>query len=614
MINKEEFLSKLNITQQKVHELDDFDFNNIVNRQDLEKIYKEKMHRFEEICPKLNELIEKKSDFSAQLESVFSNSIVFNAPILFSKYSLMNANGEFQADFQGLISIVEELTRIYYLTLVDSKLNSVIVGANGSGKTSFANYFRQGLNRKIAVIPARKNLFTSNSSSFITTSVEEVRNQVQTEDLKHRSNYGNDDNFSKLITALVNEYVEELVHEHEQREWVEKDIFTKFTRLFNLVIPDITLNLNVNLRTFSPSKRGYSNYNLDDLSDGEKVIIYHIIQVLLAVDESTIIIDEPEIYLNSSIYNRLWTLLEQERPDCRFIYIAHSVDFIESRTNANFIWCKGFDFPSKWEIELLGDDFFSIPKSLLIQLSGAKKDIIFCEGENQSSIDYIVYSALFPEQTVIPVGDSREVIKWTKNYNSQDKVFLNHAVGIVDHDLRTDEEISDLAKKNVFSTEFLEIEMLLCDKEVMKSVILVNYPKEIESRIDAFKEKFRDKLNKRRPVIVSRYIKKVFEQEIHNVNYDDKIDFQDNIAGIVNNLSSLQVKQEEFSEYLGKILENFDYEAWLKVCTLQHKEILSLADSTIDRDYQKKAINHIVMHVELQESLKNKYFKEVVLQ
>lgn len=614
MINKEEFLSKLNITNQRVHELDNFDFENVVNRESLEEIYKEKMLRFEELYPKFNELIKKKNDFSSQLENIFSNSIVFNVPILFSKWSLMDTNGSFQTDFQGLISVVEELTRTYYLTLIDSKLNSVIVGANGSGKTSFANYFRQGLNQKIAVVPARKSLFTSNSNSFITTSVEEVRNQIQTEDLKHRLNHGSDDNFSKLITALVNEYTKELVAEHEERKWLEKGIFTKFTRLFNLVIPDIILNLDVNLRTFYPSKEGYSKYNLNDLSDGEKVIIYHILQVLLAADESTIIIDEPEIYLNSSIYNRLWTLLEQERPDCRFIYIAHSVDFIESRTNANFIWCKGFTFPSKWEIELLGEDFFSIPRSLLIQLSGAKKDVIFCEGENQSSIDYIVYSALFPEQTVIPVGDSREVVKWTKNYNSQDKVFLNRAIGIVDYDLRTDEEIDSLDKKNVFSTQFLEIEMLLCDEEVMKSVILVNYPKEIESRIDAFKEKFRDKLNKRRPVIVSRYIKKVFEQEIHNVNYDDKIDFQDNIAGIVNNLSSLQVKQEEFSEYLGKILENFDYEAWLKVCTLQHKEILSLADSTIDRDYQKKAINHIVMHVELQESLKNKYFKEVVLQ
>ena len=63
------------------------------------------------------------------------------------------------------------------------------------------------------------------------------------------------------------------------------------------------------------------------MSDGERAVLYLIVQVLCIPDNKKLIIDEPELHLHGSIMNRLWKGLEQVRPDCLFIYITHDTDF-----------------------------------------------------------------------------------------------------------------------------------------------------------------------------------------------------------------------------------------------------------------------------------------------
>lgn len=48
------------------------------------------------------------------------------------------------------------------------------------------------------------------------------------------------------------------------------------------------------------------------MSDGERAVLYLIVQVLCIPDNKKLIIDEPELHLHGSIMNRLFTRLNNE--------------------------------------------------------------------------------------------------------------------------------------------------------------------------------------------------------------------------------------------------------------------------------------------------------------
>jgi predicted ATP-dependent endonuclease of OLD family len=68
------------------------------------------------------------------------------------------------------------------------------------------------------------------------------------------------------------------------------------------------------------------------MSDGEKVGLYLISQILLAEKNCILIIDEPELHLHKALMARLWNKLEEYRNDCFFIYITHDLDFAVSKS------------------------------------------------------------------------------------------------------------------------------------------------------------------------------------------------------------------------------------------------------------------------------------------
>ncbi|GHV17087.1 hypothetical protein FACS1894169_11730 [Bacteroidia bacterium] len=77
-------------------------------------------------------------------------------------------------------------------------------------------------------------------------------------------------------------------------------------------------------------KDGVNVYQPIQMSDGEKVLLFLIAQVLQAPKDGFIVVDEPEMYLHKTILKKLWDRLEKERPDCLFIYLTHDLDFATS--------------------------------------------------------------------------------------------------------------------------------------------------------------------------------------------------------------------------------------------------------------------------------------------
>lgn len=134
-------------------------------------------------------------------------------------------------------------------------------------------------------------------------------------------------------------------------------------------------------------------YSANQMSDGERSVLYLASQVLAIPENKTLIIDEPEIHLHGTIMNKLWETLEEYRSDCLFIYITHDTNFAASHKNSEKIWIKSYD-GENWDLEKIISN--ELPEKLLFDILGSRKNILFVEGE-ESSFDTQLYSILYPD-------------------------------------------------------------------------------------------------------------------------------------------------------------------------------------------------------------------------
>lgn len=302
--------------------------------------------------------------------------------------------------------------------------------------------------------------------------------------------------FSKLITAIVNEQISEehsIFQTGNQDDSNKRTILDQLKKLWKKLIPDIDFEIDTIDRTLIPMKNGIA-YNINSMSDGEKSILFYISQVLLAEQDSYIIVDEPETFLNTSTYSRLWDNLESVRSDCRFIYISHNIDFIVSRDNVDLMWCQEFNYPNDWTLIRINDDdeiSKKFPKELLTEILGVRKPVLFCEGTKEG-LDFSIYNSLFNSEFIIcPVGGHNAVIQYTRAYNASPILNGNQAFGLIDGDWMEGNQVNQYKREGIWSLPFNEVEMLLLTDEVMSSVLgAFNTQDEIDSMISKFKDEF----------------------------------------------------------------------------------------------------------------------------
>ena len=73
-----------------------------------------------------------------------------------------------------------------------------------------------------------------------------------------------------------------------------------------------------------------STYQLRQMSDGERTVLYMAARVMTA-EQTVILVDEPELHMHSRLSVQFWDEAEKLRPDCRFVYITHDLNFALSR-------------------------------------------------------------------------------------------------------------------------------------------------------------------------------------------------------------------------------------------------------------------------------------------
>ena len=541
------------------------------------------------------------------------NSIYFKGPLI--EEEDIKDLGEI------LGNLLDEIERLKYLRIFNES-NTIILGGNGSGKSSLASYFKESDADGIIVIPAQKILFYLENSEVSSANEKDIR-KMQKENFNDKSykEYYDVSNkvsqLSKVFSYHISAMINELAKAGADKLVENKDSETKYIKLLEIwrkFYSDIEFRYDMNKRKLVPEKNG-KEYDLNSMSEGEKVTLFYILITLFAPRDAYIIVDEPETFLNPSMYNRLWYLLEEYRKDCRFIYISHHLEFISSRNAHIIYWCKEYDGNKNWKIKEISGELGDIPKELVIELLGARKNILFCEG-NRESLDYKVYTLLFENDVIlIPVEGHRDVINYTKSYNKS-SLLEGKAYGIIDRDFHSEETLNYYKKDKIYHLEFNEIEMFLLTEEILESVLKGNYlPPKSSEKIQKFKDKVIEVVKERKNYIVNKSIKFYIDEKNFTIDTkkEDFIFTEEKIKDYFSKLLDevkIDEKIGELNERIDRIVSEKNYGEILKLSDFKYL-FKNLTKQVFELDYEQVCLTKLQLDKNLRTILRNTYLMEL---
>lgn len=521
----------------------------------------------------------------------------------------------------NLPQILEDFKAIKLFSFI-SKVDSttVIIGANGAGKSSLINELRKNSIDEMYVLPAQKLLYfmlniqernNVTKEKYISES-KQVDIKIDTIDLyPFQIENSISNTFTKLITLLVKDYTNIVTRRSRKEKDLPLTLWDRVEQIWNQIFPEIIFELEPDDRVVKVEKNG-SKYSINGLSDGERCILFYIGNVLLAPENSYIIVDEPETFLNAAVYNELWDLLISERHDCQFIFASHNMDFVQSRTNATYIWCKKFEAPYNLEYQKL-DDSLNLPLNLLTEVSGTKKPILFCEG-TKTSIDYQIYSKLFSEFCFVkPVQGHKQVIQYTKAYNELKKSHGNEAYGIIDYDWMDEVRIQNYKKKNIFVLPFNEIEMFLIDEEIV-NYVLSDDEEDKKQKIKKLRDTVIGLCITNKDKIIRIALKKKLDEFMEGNLIETREPTEDEARIFLENLSEkfdITVTLENITKMVEDSIASSDFSTILKICNLKNEIIGSKEIKEIVSNLKEKSLSSIALDNDLQKKLRQKYFEEL---
>ncbi len=491
--------------------------------------------------------------------------------------------------------------------------NIVAIGANGSGKTSLANHLKGYLQNNGIIVSAQRvlNIPQFNTIQNPTKTLTDLK-QYQQYDKTYKSSdsyrYLNNEfnivlqNLLSDNIAVNNSYTKEAIELGQRKEEIPIPPVSKLIRTFSIWndliehrIIETVDGINIVVKT----KDNPNHYQAIQMSDGEKVILYLIAQILQAPKDGFIIVDEPEMHLHKTILKKLWDRLEIERSDCIFIYLTHDLDFATSRNTAKKIWLKSYNPPNNWEIEKIPEN--ELPESLMLELLGSRKTILFCESE-KGKIDESIYQNLFPDFTIIPVGSCTSVINYTRAYNKLPNTY-SKAFGIIDADFHEAEEIEKLRQDNIFTYNVVEPENLFLDISFLKILAKQLMIEDVDSIISNITEKILEKFETDKEIQISNYLSAKINYHF-SVSHVQKGNTKETVIDNFNKFTS-NIKIEEWykerNNLLDKVISEKDYDKaillynnkGLKQIVNQHFKISDFQDRALrllSRSYEAKNV------------------------
>ena len=213
-------------------------------------------------------------------------------------------------------------------------------------------------------------------------------------------------------------------------------------------------------------------FGIEQMSDGERNAMIMASQVITAPQGCVLLIDEPERHFHRAIIVPFLKALFEHREDCVFIISTHEVALPAANRDAEVLMLRSCQWGSgdceSWDAVHL-DSTSQLPEELKLAILGSREKILFVEGES-TSVDCPIYTALFPDISVRPMGGCKEVVNAVRVLRkTQDRHHIE-AFGLIDRDNRTDENVATLEDDGIFALDVYSVEGLYYCSEVIGAV------------------------------------------------------------------------------------------------------------------------------------------------
>ena len=518
--------------------------------------------------------------------------------------------------FRNIPEIIKKIKSFYNsLNLIDKfkdiNDNIVLIGANGSGKSTLAREFKKTQSSNVILLSAQRIFYYKEDSSISNTGNElqelfSVQNNDKTSTDPQYINLINSD-MENLMKALTSEHNKDALHTKIHPENDSKTILMKVTEIWN----ELNFPRQINIDKFPLYiTNENSTYTFNELSDGEKAIFYYLGHVLSAKENSYIIIDEPETHLHPAICDTVWNRIEQEKLDCKFIYITHNLRFASNR-NGTILWNKNFTPPYSWDFQILPKNEI-FPTSLLLEVLGSKKNVCFCEG-TPNSLDYKLYSLLLPKYNIIPIhGGHRDVISCVKSINNiqqNNNQFDNIpiTIGIIDKDYHLDRQISKWEKSNIFTLPVNEVENILVDTIILEYI--VDKFEISTEKLNQYYEDFWNTLKTNINEQVIKYVKNFIQHHISEDYLTEKKDLEILKSQLSDKIDKCDIDTlyDDKMIEINKMINEKNYESAIKFVDFKKFLLNNLAVKLI-KYYPDFVMKELAQNSELREKIREKYF------
>ena len=454
--------------------------------------------------------------------------------------------------------------------LIGPARQTVIVGANGAGKSRFA----QRLASDIMEAPEARPVFNVSGLRALydtrrtTDSIDSLYDATVPPSRRDNSSTQLDRLMALLVhDEMVNLFRYKAAHAANAGARLEPTRLDKVIELWQEVFPDNRILIESGQMLFSRhSDDDPEAYSAMKLSAGEKAVIYYIGAALYAPANAVVMVDSPEMFLHPSLMEGLWNRIELLRRDCSFVYVTHDLGFASSRTDAAVIWVRRFDPASvSWDYEVL-PPHSQLSDEVYLAIMGSRKPVLFIEGDGIHSIDARLYPLLFKDYSVKSLGSCNKVIEATRTFNDLTGFHHLDSRGIVDRDRRDDKEVAYLRGKRIMVPEVAEIENILMLEEVVRAV--ASYRRKDENHVfmkvkSSVMAQFRHDLRSQALLHTRHRVKRTMEYRVDgrfmNINQ-----LEEHISGLIREINARGL-YEDFCRRFRSYLAADDYKSVLRV-------------------------------------------------